>query len=168
MKKGCLEYVLLLLICVTILGCAPVIRNDLMETGTRNLSLLDVRLSPDSYKDRVFIFGGIITGIFLTPEGAFVEAQHASVDSEGYLTGDGSGRYLAVLPDKNGKPDPVVYYNGRKMTVAAKFVRMQKGKPDDEFTYPLFEIEQIHLWDEGGAYYYPAAPYWRANSYWWY
>ncbi len=168
MKEHRIVSAVLLFVGISLAGCSPVIKNELMETGTRNVSLLEVRLNPDSYKGKVFVFGGLISGITKTPEGSLIEAQYISVDSEGYLTGNEGGKYLAVLPEKSGAFDPVVFHNGRKMTIAARFVQVRRGKSDEEPSYPLFEIEQIHLWEDGGPYYYPAGSYWRSNMQWWY
>jgi hypothetical protein len=37
-----------------------------------------------------------------------------------------------------------------------------------EYSYPVFEIEQIYLWDERKEYYYPVYPYYYPYPYWWY
>ncbi len=144
MKRASIVPILLLLAGVSLAGCAPVIRNDLMDTGIRNVPLLEVRAHPDLYKGKLMILGGIITGTTVTPEGSLIEAIYVSVDSQGYLTGNEGEGYLAAFPKGSGAIDPLIYYKGRKFTLAAEFVRMHKGAADEGgFAYPLFEIKQI-------------------------
>jgi outer membrane lipoprotein len=166
MKRDYIASIILLLAGISLFGCAPVIRNDLMETGMRNVPLLEVRQNPDLYKGKLFILGGIIAGTTVTPEGSLIDALYVFVDPQGYLTGNEGGRYLAIFPKENGVLDPMIYHKGRRITIAAEFVRMHRGKSDEEFAYPLFEIKQIHLWEEG-VNYYPQGPYWRYNPHWW-
>jgi len=173
-------------------SCAPVIRKDLMDVGIREAPLSEVKQKPDFYKGKLFILGGIIAHTKVTPEGSLIEALHVSVDSRGYLKGNGQeGRYLALFPKESGMLDPVIYRPGKNITIAGEFIGTRSGKIDEtEYVYPFFLIKEIYLWEERiysypppyyyyPHYYYPyswwdypyprwwGAPHWGYRPFWW-
>lgn len=167
------KILLLLTIGLLILSaCAPVLNKNLMKEGTRNVPLAALVSNPEQYRGKLFILGGIIVNTKLTQNGSQVEALYAPVDSRGNLEEGvkySGGRYLAVYPKTQGLLDPIIYKRNRAITMAGTFVDLQKGKIDDmEYTYPVFEIRQIHLWDEPQAYYMPAYPWYAPYPYDWY
>jgi outer membrane lipoprotein len=160
-------------------SCAPVLRQDIMETGIKEFSLSDVRSNPDFYKGKLFILGGSIVNTKLTQEGSQVEALYIPVDSRGYLRDveplSSDGRFLAILHKEQGILDPLIYRKGRDITLAGEFIETRSGKIDEaEYIYPVFEIVQIYLWREArdyySGYYYPGYyyPYYYSYPYWWY
>ena len=171
-------------------SCAPVLRQDIMDTGIKEFSLSDVRSNPDLYKGKLFILGGSIVNTKLTQEGSQVEALYIPVDSRGYLKDveplSSDGRFLAILNKKWGTLDPLIYRKGREITFAGEFIETRSGKIDEaEYIYPVFEIVQIYLWKERRdyypgyyypGYYYPYSypypygwydPWWRPWGPWW-
>ena len=169
MKKVLPAYMLLFLAAATLLSCAPVISRDLMDTGIRNVTLSEVIQKPDLYRGKLFILGGVIVNTSVTPEGSLIEAYYVAVDSQGYLTGGAGERYFAILPKNSGALNPQTYRNGKRITVAAEFVRVREdilnksGHPD-----PFFEVRQIYLWEERpNDYRYPPGFYWRYGPTWW-
>jgi outer membrane lipoprotein len=182
---------LFVILVMTICSCAPVLRQELMEKGIRDVSLSDVRNNPDNYKGRLFILGGIIVNTKLTGEGSQIEAVYIPVDSRGYLRDvEPKGRFLAIMPKASGTLDPLIYRKEREITIAGEFIGVRSGKIDEmEYAYPVFEIQEIYLWRERRDYYYypfyppywwgypypyywydpwwgPWGPYWR-HPYWW-
>ncbi len=175
-----------LLLSVSFLSCAPVLRKDYMDTGIRDVSLSEIKQNPETYKGKVFILGGIIVSTRVTEEGSLIEAIYLHADSRGYPEDGANGRYLALYPRENGIMDPQIYRKGRRITLAAEFADTRQGKIDDaKYVYPLFVIRDFYLWDEK-TYYYPAYnypyyydpywwgaaypywwPYWRPYPYWW-
>jgi outer membrane lipoprotein len=149
-------------------ACAPVLNQEFMREGIRNASFDRLREAPDEYKGKLFIIGGLIVNTRLTAQGSQIEALYVPVDSYGNLK-EGEriqGRFLAIYPKANGLLDPVVYRKGRDITLAGEFVELRKGKIDEmDYDYPVFEIKQIHLWEESAYYYttpyyyYPYYPY---------
>ncbi len=146
-------------------ACAPVLNKELMREGIRNPSFNNLREAPDQYKGKLFIIGGLIVGTRLTGQGSQIEALYVPVDSYGNLI-EGArieGRFIAAYPKTKGMLDPVVFRKGREITLAGEFVELRKGKIDEmEYDYPVFEIRQIHLWEETTyyyPYYYPYYPY---------
>ena len=157
-------------------SCAPVLRQDIMQTAIREFSLSDIKNNPDSYRGKIFVFGGSIVQTKVTEKGSQIEALFIPVDSRGYLKDvEPDGRFLAILPKERGILDPLIYRKGRFITVAGEFTGIRQGKIDEmEYGYPAFEIVDIYLWKESSLYYpdyyYPYGypyPYWYWYDPWW-
>jgi outer membrane lipoprotein len=142
-----------------LLSCAPAVlsKNYLFE-GTREMSFEQLREQPDQFKGRLFILGGVIVRTKLTNNGAVIEAIHVPVDGSGSFkdSGKSEGRYRAVVPSGMPQPDPIIYHKGRRVTIAAEFIGILRGKIDEmDYGYPVFDIKQMHLWPRERLQYYP-------------
>ncbi len=158
MKRALLSIIAL----VVLAACAPVLDQQLMRAGTREVPFNRLEAAPTEYKGRLYILGGMIVGTRLTEAGSQIEALYAPVDSRGYLEEGGQlrGRFFAIYPRSKGMLDPEIYRKGRQITLAGEFVDVKKGKIDEmEYLYPVFEIKQIYLWSEYRHYDYPPYPY---------
>lgn len=171
--KRVLSLITLLLV---LSACAPVLNRELMNRGLRDVPLSAVRADPDAYKGKLFILGGIIVDTKLTEKGTQIETFAVPVNSLGYLKNEArtnDGRFLAIYPRDRGFLEPLVFKRGRQITLAGEFLETRKVKIDElEYTYPVFEIKQIYLWDEYRDYYYPPYyyyPYTYGSYYdpWW-
>ncbi|MHB8845151.1 MAG: Slp family lipoprotein [Nitrospirota bacterium] len=151
-------------------ACSPVLNREFMDQGAREFQLNHLIETPEVFKDRLFILGGVIVDSRLTATGSQIEALFVPVNSYGALrdTGQYEGRFLAVYPRSKGLLDPLIYKKGREITLAGDFVGVRTAKIDElEYAYPVFEIRQIHLWEEYRQYpyawpypsYYPYYPY---------
>ncbi len=142
---------------------APVIRKDLLEQGTRNVSLSWLAANPAVSRGKLFILGGIIAKTTVTAEGTVIEALYVPVDKKGRLEkAPGRGRYFAIWPKANGILDPMIYKKGRLITVAGTFEGIRQGKLDKAvYNFPTFEIVQIFIWKEETSYY----PYFYYSPY---
>jgi outer membrane lipoprotein len=168
---------IVLLILPVALSCAPVIKRDLMSRAIVNPSLKALQKEPDRYRGRLFVLGGKIVRTRVTDEGSLVEAVVLPVDDYGYIsdypyTG---GRFIARLKTEAGILDPAMFREDLEVTVAGVFRELREGRIDEgRYLFPLFDIEEIHLWEEaeptyyiiepfpGWFYYpYPAYPYYR-------
>jgi outer membrane lipoprotein len=161
----------ILMTSLILFACAPVLNRDLMKEGQLNPPLDQFRTNPDAYKGQLFILGGVIVETRFVQKGSQIEVLSVPLDSHGYLTDTehAGGRFLAIYQREKGLLDPVVYKNGRDVTLAGVFLDVEKRKIDDmEYVYPLFEIRQVHLWEEQYDYnIYPYYPYnYYANPYW--
>lgn len=155
---------ILLLFAVT--ACAPVLNKDLMKEGAREFDPRHLLETPEVFKDRLFIFGGVIVDTKLMEAGSQLEGLFVPVDRYGYLDDQAQyqGRFLALYPRSKGMLDPLIYKKGREVTIAADFQEVRKGKIDEmEVTYPVFVIRQVYLWEEYRTY--PAAYYWPGYYY---
>ncbi len=165
--KGLLPLTLLLV------SCAPVLRQELMEEASLDVPFAELTRNPDLYRGRLFVLGGIIVGTKLTDRGSLIEAVYVPVNSLGYLRGVelSGGRFLALYPKEYGLLDPVIYRRGREITVAGVLIGTEEGRIDEmQYSYPLFEIKELYLWEEREPYYIPPPyPYWYYPypPYWW-
>jgi outer membrane lipoprotein len=158
---------------LALVSCAPVLNRGLMDQGLRDVPLSSVRQTPDAYKGKLFILGGIIVDTKLTENGTQIEVLSIPVNRYGYLKDEireGEGRFLAVYPREQGFLEPMIYKKGRQITLAGEFLEVRKAKLDEiEYSYPVFEIKQIYLWEEYRDYYYPYYYYpYYSYPYWWY
>jgi outer membrane lipoprotein len=154
MKRSFLTGVVLL----ALFSCSPVLNRVVMKEGAREFSLANLQETPEVFRGKLFILGGLIVQTRLTDTGSQIEALSVPVDSLGYLreSEHTQGRFLAVYPKSKGVLDPMVYKKGREVTLAGEFVEARKGKIDEmEYVYPVFEIREIYLWDERRGYYGP-------------
>ncbi len=138
-----------------------------MREGRRDASFEELKSNPDAYKGRLYILGGLIVETRLIEQGSQVEVLAVPVDYYGYLEENekARGRFLALYPKEKGILDPLVFKKGREVTLAAEFRDIKKGKIDEmEYEYPVFEIRQIHLFEEPRDY-YDAYPYTRYYPY---
>ncbi len=157
MKKA-----LLFSICLILFACAPVLNRDLMREGQRNPPLSALTANPDAFKEKLFILGGVIVETRFVQNGSQIEVLSLPVDGRGYPEEreHADGRFLAIYPREQGLLDPVIFKKGRDVTLAGQFLEARKSKIDDlEYLYPVFEIRQIHLWEEQDYAAYPYAYY---------
>ena len=158
-------------------SCAPVLRRDLLSSGIYNIPPSRIIEDPARFSGKLFILGGIIVDTKFTADGSLVEAIFVPVDSMGYLKDPGflHGRFLALYPKGKGLLDPLIFLKEREITVAGEFKGTRSGRIDEmEYTYPLFEIKDIYLWEERRDYYYippPFYPFWdypiMYYDHWW-
>jgi outer membrane lipoprotein len=171
MKKTCF----LILFPMMLLSCAPVLRVDLMQQGSFEVSFSDLEENPGLYKGKLYILGGVVAKTTATKQGSLIEALYIPVDSRGYLKefGPSGGRFLAVYPGRF--LDPLIFRERREITLAGEFIEMREGNIDEiEYTFPLFEIKEIYLWEVRKDYYYVEPypywyypyPYWRYDPWW--
>ncbi len=139
------------LIVLMLVSCAPALKQEYLERGDTNVSFQAFLGSPDSFKGRLYILGGLIAETSPTAEGSLVEALYIPVDSDGHLMNSKGidGRFLALLPKGKGALDPKVYSERRAITIAGEFTGLKPGRIDEmEYIYPVFEIKDIRLWKE--------------------
>jgi outer membrane lipoprotein len=181
MKKP-LFTVLISLILLT--SCTPVLQKDLIKSGIFDINPAVLRQETSQYIGQLYILGGIIAKTTVTEEGSLIEALYVPVDSRGYLkeSAPSNWRFLALY-NSDEFLDPLIYNEKREITIAGEFKGTRKGMIGEmEYVFPLFEINEIHLWEEmkdrehylyPDYYpplffryrpYYPSYPYY----YWWY
>ncbi len=150
-------------------ACTPILDRELMREGVRNIPLAQVREHPEAYQGKLFILGGVLVDTRVTDKGSQIEVLAVPVNGLGYIRDleRYEGRFLAFYPRTSGMLDPLIYKKGREITLAGTFMENRQGKIDElEYTYPVFEIKQIYLWEEPRNYYLmPAYPYYYNNPY---
>ena len=149
-KKWFLSLPILLL-----MGCAPVISQDVLREVDRDLPFQAVLSNPDNFKGKTIVLGGkIIETTPLEGKTRITILQYPLGFREKPSVDSGSeGRFIVESP---GFLDPVVYSAGRKVTVAG-IVDGKEVHPLGEisYTYPIVTSRELYLWPVEDSYYVP-------------
>jgi outer membrane lipoprotein len=153
---------------VTIIGCTSPISRTLRQEAASGVTFPMVFQNPDAFQGDTVIWGGSIIRTVNTKEGSRICILETSLNMkdrpEAIETSE--GRFIAVT---DRQLDPLVYAKGKKITVAGKVIgkkTMARKRTGISYTYPLVQIEQLHLWHRHRhappSYW---GPYW--GPYWW-
>jgi outer membrane lipoprotein len=157
---------LFLLLAVT--RCASPIAKAYREAAAPGVTFPMVLADPQAYEGNTVIWGGTVirtqntnTGSVLfvldTPLGCRDKPDNADASGGRFI-----GRTDRFL-------DPLVYAKGRQVTVAGKVIgarTIANRKTNLSYTYPVVQIEQLHLWKKERplplmpAYYSWPDPFW--------
>jgi outer membrane lipoprotein len=166
---------------ILLASCAHVITKENREIAFKDFSFREILINTDNYINNVFILGGIIAKTTNTEKGTEIELVQSPIGRYGSIIDNdiSEGRFLA----KTSKHlDPLIYRNGREITIAGKLLGSKKKSLGDlEYNYPLFEVKEIYLWKEKRYYqsysydpfffypfypYYYRYPYYRHDPFW--
>ncbi len=163
-------------------GCAgtPVVPPELKDKVDWTVSFLQVKASPQSYRGRVIVVGGMVLSAKPLKERTRIEVLQLPLDGEqepmGPLT-DSQGRFLVFHKEFI---DPATIPFGTRLTVVAEVVGSETLKLDEiEYVYPTLESKSLTVWPPKvpgmwyrpypyiGAYWGPywGPPYW--GPYYW-
>jgi outer membrane lipoprotein len=144
---------------------------ELRTAATSDLSLNEVRKDPSEHKGRTVLWGGKVAQTLVKSEGTLIELVQFPLDKR--LKPEdvdvSEGRFLVL---ENRYLDPMIFRNGRKITVVGKIQGSRTMKLDEiAYTYPLVDAETLYLWEEEPPetriYNYPVHPYWHGHRWWW-
>jgi outer membrane lipoprotein len=145
------KIILTILIPLLLFSCASVLRKDLLDSGTRDVTLSDMMRNPDAYKGKLYILGGTVINVKGIDNGTILEAAYTPVDRYGYLkqSQKTKERYMALCPKEKADLCAENYARGSDVTMAGIFTGTQPVDIKDKtYAYPLFRVEQIYLWPE--------------------
>jgi outer membrane lipoprotein len=149
-RRGFLSLVILLL-----MGCAPVISQDVLKDVDTNLPFQAVLRNPDNFKGKTILLGGkIIETTPLQGKTRISVLQYPlGFRSKPSIDAVSEGRFIVEAP---GFIDPFVYSPGRQVTVAG-IVDGKEIHPLGEisYTYPIIAGRELYLWPVEGAFYPP-------------
>lgn len=157
MKIFCGKQILLSLVLVALSGCVsyPIAKN--LQRQSRPLTLSQVVENPDASEGTIVIWGGRIIKTVNDVNSSAIYVLKLPLDSSGEprLDANPPGRFIA---SSKGFLDPEVYKSGLLITVAGPIAGLESEPVQKtEYTYPVVDIKQIHLWPrEQRYYYYPA------------
>ncbi|MCX8070297.1 MAG: Slp family lipoprotein [Thermodesulfovibrionales bacterium] len=157
-------------ICLVLSSCSiHVLSPNLVKNAQINLPIKELLENPIPYENRLFVFGGQIADVRLTPEGSLLELAYIPVDYEGFPSGSKhpNVRIRALFKREHGLLDPIVYEKSRYITIGGVFKGLQPGKIEElNYLFPFFHIEEIFLWKR---YYkrYPSYIPWYDEYYPW-
>jgi outer membrane lipoprotein len=152
------------LVLVGLVGCAtyPISRQYRMM-ASKNVNFTMVLKNPDAYKGAIVIWGGRIVETTNTPQGSEITVLQTPLSGWEEPTSPeySPGRFIA---ETSQFLDPAIYKPGKRITLAGEVMGGEK-KPlgTTEYTYPIVEIRQLHLWPVPKLYAYEPYDYWP----WW-
>jgi outer membrane lipoprotein len=125
---------LLLLVTISLLGCAHVVSKELRDKAYGEPPPSALFKDTDEFKGRIVILGGVIVSSTSTEEGTYIEVLQKPLDYRGRPedTDTSYGRFIIV---SEGYLDTAVYSRGREVTVAGEVIG-KKLRPLGEIQYP--------------------------------
>ena len=151
-------------------GCAPVISKGVRDQVDEELTFREVNRDPEAHRGKMVVWGGVIIGAENRKEGTLIEILQKPMDFLGQPqdTDRTGGRFLALY---KGFLDAEIYAKGRELTVGGE-ITGKRTLPlgEIQYTYPLLEAREIHLWPEAPKQDRYPPPYWYYPPYydpWW-
>ena len=149
------RYIILLIMSQCILSCAHVISDDFRSKAAQDVSFHLLIRNTAAYMHGLFIFGGTIVETKNTTEGTEIEVLQNPLDRLGHVTDSdiSEGRFIIRSQEYL---DPLIYRKEREITVAGILTGSRKRPLGEiEYTYPVFDAEEIYLFKEERYYPYP-------------
>lgn len=145
-------------------GCAgvPVVPPSLQDKVERDVSFLQIKASPLSYKGKYFVVGGTVLSVKpLKQNGTRIEVLQlplGSNDEPGGRLTDSHGRFLAFHKEFL---DPATIPAGTRVTVVGEVTGSVTLMLDDvEYVYPAFDAASMTIWPPKlPAYWFHPYPY---------
>lgn len=154
---------LMLLTLFFLLSCVHVVSKEWMEKADTGINPQQLFKSPDAYKGKIIILGGIIVKSTNTKEGTYIEVVQIPLDSTGRpVKKDISyGRFLILY---EGYLDTAIYSRGREVTVAGEVIG-EKTRPlgEIQYSYLLVKSKELYLFEEIR---YKSLPVWFGIDVW--
>jgi len=128
-------------------GCAPPFPKETMDKVNRNVSFQELKKDTENFKGTWVMLGGMIVGSRNAKDGTLIEILQKPLDSDGrpLQTDSTEGRFLV---QSDTFLDPVVYHEGRLVTVVAEVIGRKELPLDDIiYAYPLLSVKDMHLWE---------------------
>ncbi|SRR5690554_1464245 len=151
---------LVLLMGLALGGCATT-PDPIRKSPDDNPTLRAVRANPEAYQGRELRWGGSIVAVENRAEQTCIEVVERVLESGGRPVEEdrSQGRFLACVP---GFLDPVVYEDGRLLTVRGTVVGVETRKVGEyPYRYPVVAVSSHHLWEPlSDLRYYEPDPFW--------
>jgi outer membrane lipoprotein len=139
---------LCLFLLVAVTRCASPIAKAYKEAAAPGVTFPTVLADPQGYEGNTVIWGGTIIRTRNTKTGSalfVLEIPLGCRDKPDNADASG-GRFIGKT---DRFLDPLVYAKGRQVTMAGKVIGVRtvtNAKSHLSYTYPVIQIEQLHLW----------------------
>jgi outer membrane lipoprotein len=143
--------------CLLVLSCSPFSRQALDQVDL-TLPFPEIQKAPQKYMNKNVLWGGQIIETSVKKDATFISVIDKPLDYDKRpVSGDASdGRFIIRCP---GFLDPAVYKPGRDVSVIGTIIGTEVRPVGElQYTYPVVESRQIHLWERLPKYWGP--PYW--------
>jgi outer membrane lipoprotein len=160
------------LVGMLLVGCAatPVIPPELKEKVDWTVPFSQIKASPESYRGRVIVVGGMVLSAKPLKDRARIEVLQLPLDGNQEPTGrltDSQGRFLLFHKEFI---DPATIPLGTRLTAVAEVTGSETLKLDEiEYVYPSLEGRSLTIWPPRvPGYWYRPYPYFGAywGPYW--
>ena len=130
-------------------ACAPqVIPKELEGQVDRNVTFLQVKQAPLSYKNRTIVLGGEVLSIKRGSASTRIEFLQLPLDSSFEPARDRTkslGRFLGI---KNEFLDPAILPAGTLVTVIGEVTGVTTLPLDEiEYSYPILAVRHVKVWE---------------------
>ena len=135
----------LLLIILSLCGCAHVVSKEIRDQADRELLPLDLFKDPDAYTGRIVILGGVIVSSKNMAEGTYIEVLQKPLDYSGRPEDSdiSFGRFIIFY---EGYLDTAIYSKDREITVAGEVMgKKVQTLGEMKYSYPLIKSRELHL-----------------------
>lgn len=130
-----------------IFGCAHVVSKELRDMAEKEIAPVDLMKTPDAYKGRIVILGGVIASSINTKEGTYIEVVQKPLDYRG-RPGDTDISYGRFIILYEGYLDTAIYSQGREITVAGEVMgKMVRLLGQIQYQYLLIKSRELHLFE---------------------
>lgn len=146
-----------LLSLILLFSCSPFSRQALQQVDIA-APFQEVRKAPQQYVNKNVLWGGSIIDTAIKKDGTYITVMEKPLDYEKRPEeGDHSqGRFIIRYP---GFLDPAIYKPGREISVIGTIAGARVQPVGElQYTYPVVESKQLHLWERRAKYRRPA--YW--------
>jgi len=148
-------------------GCGSPVSKSVRKELDQDISFDHLKERPGSHEGKLVLLGGEIIRIHNKQEGTMIEILQKRLNRWGRPKDeDNTGGRFLVFADRF--LDPVVYSEGRRITVAGTVLGSHSEKIGEvDYVYPLLRAREIRLWQERSrsvfVYPYPIWYQWEFN-----
>lgn len=129
-------------------GCSTVPDSVQVPESVNLVSYQQVAGSPDTNKDRIARWGGVVAHIENHTDSTLLEVVHFPLRSYGrpILHDESIGRFRVYV---DGFLDPMVFEKGRMMTFAGQVIGTEEGVVGEhQYVFPTLHADGYHLWKD--------------------
>ena len=153
--QNIIRFTVLVLFAAAVFGCSYPISHQLRHEAKTGPTFAMVLKDPTAYTGSIVLWGGKIIETITLNDGAEIFVLQTPLD---YLERPEASRYSEgrFIARSSSFLDPEIYKNGRTVTLAGEIVGKEiRPLGKSQYTYPVVEIKELHLWYKRKAYVYP-------------
>lgn len=149
MRPQCFILILLILIA----SCAP-FPKEVTQDVTEDITFAEVLKTPDAFKGRTVIWGGVIVETLPRADETLVIVRQTALDlsKQPKDLDKSEGRFLVRY---KGFLDPAIYAKDRELTIVGTISgRDERAVGEYRYRYPVLDARALRLWEKRDPYYY--------------
>lgn len=147
MKNISLLHMTMLATALLMTACIHPISKEARERTDQQIDLAMVSENPKAFIDSGLLVGGVVMSVESTEEGSVLEVMEWQLNRWGeplYLLD--AGRLFLVKTSE--RLDPEIYQAGTLVTLSGVVLGSEiRLSGQHEYSYPVFALTEIHLWD---------------------